>query len=251
MRPLKQFQALLARLGILAYRKKCLSYGLEMPYDIERLFGQPRTVLDVGANVGQTARELSRAFPAARVYSFEPVPTTFEQLKRNTAGLSNVRCFLFGLGAAEEQATIRLAASDARNSLLNQSDAGEGPTATITIKKGDEWAAGEGVTSIDLLKTDTEGYDLEVLRGFGGMLKEGRIRAILAECEFDRVTPEPHTSFLELHRFLTPQGYRVVTFYTDHATPRGLAWGNVLFAYVAEGGEAKQENAPGGAVATG
>lgn len=45
-----------------------------------------RTIIDVGANVGQFAQMINRSFPQARIYSFEPLPDIFAELKkcRNT-----------------------------------------------------------------------------------------------------------------------------------------------------------------------
>jgi FkbM family methyltransferase len=233
-RTLKFLQSILARYGVLVYRQQLLPYGVDPAFDIKRLFGGARCIVDVGANVGQSATYYAKAFGDATVYSFEPVGSTFAQLKANTRGEKRIRCFEQGLGAHEHEATIRLTCPT-QSSLLNAASDGDSRenTATVSITTGDAWAAAQGVGSIDLLKIDTEGYDLEVLKGFAGMLSRGKIKAVLVECEFDRVTVEPHGNFFELYRLLTGYGMRIVTFYTDSATPRGMAWGNALFAVVA------------------
>ncbi|HYE60896.1 MAG TPA: FkbM family methyltransferase [Phycisphaerales bacterium] len=233
MRPIKTLQSLLARAGVLVFRKRLLPFGIVPAYDVERLFGAPATILDVGANMGQTALEYARAFPGANIYAFEPVPATYEQLRTNVAHLPRVRAIPFGLGAREETVAIELGQADERNSVLNRAGAGATNTAMVRITTGDRWMAGEGLTSIDLLKIDTEGFDVQVLRGFEGTLAAGRVRAVMVECEFDRVTPEPHSNFRDIDQLLAPLGFRVVTFYTHCATPKGMAWGNVLFVHAA------------------
>src|SRR5687768_15429271 len=40
-----------------------------------------RTILDVGANVGQFAILAHEVFPSAKIFSFEPLPECFEVLK--------------------------------------------------------------------------------------------------------------------------------------------------------------------------
>jgi FkbM family methyltransferase len=59
-------------------------------------------VFDVGANIGMTAAYLAGSFPSAKIFSFEPLPPTFEVLKRNIADhkLTNVKAFDFGLSDA-------------------------------------------------------------------------------------------------------------------------------------------------------
>ena len=45
-----------------------------------------RTVLDIGANIGQSARFYRQVFPNALVYSFEPLPTAYRELKEWAQG---------------------------------------------------------------------------------------------------------------------------------------------------------------------
>ncbi len=52
---------------------------------------------------------------------------------------------------------------------------------------------------------------------------------MLVECEFDRVRPEPHTSFFELYEHLTKRGMGFTTLYTDSVFSNRFAWGNALF----------------------
>ena len=40
------------------------------------------TVLDIGANIGQSARIYGRIFPNALIYSFEPLPKVYESLEK-------------------------------------------------------------------------------------------------------------------------------------------------------------------------
>src|SRR5882724_7721970 len=145
MRLIKAVQTVLARCGIMAYRRKFLPIGIDVTYDIRRLFGPVSVILDVGANQGQTALQFARGFPGARIYSFEPVPGTFSRLKANTAGTSAIRCFPVGLGAHAHVTTIRVDAHE-HNSLLNAAPAGSSEdTATLSITTGDAWALTEGI----------------------------------------------------------------------------------------------------------
>jgi hypothetical protein len=88
---------------------------------------------------------------------------------------------------------------------------------------------------IDFLKTDTEGHDLDVLRGAEGLLRSGRIDTIVSEFGMEDADIE-HTPLLELIAYLKPFGYHVVWFYEPDIRPAGkgvsahhIDYGNVLF----------------------
>ena len=124
--------------------------------------------------------------------------------------MCRVRCFEVALGAHDGDVTIRLAERSGHNSLLNVADPGL-ETVTLPVTRGDAWASANDVDHVDVLEIDSEGYDLEVLDGFDGLIAAGKVQTVLVECEFDRVRPEPHTSFFKLHDYLTPRGMGFTT----------------------------------------
>lgn len=65
--------------------------------------------IDVGANVGLTTMVMSQFYE--KVYSFEPVPSTFSLLQKNVKKnkLGNVQIFNVGLGAEEKETEIAFA----------------------------------------------------------------------------------------------------------------------------------------------
>jgi hypothetical protein len=104
----------------------------------------------------------------------------------------------------------------------------------------DDFARSHGVQQIDLLKTDTEGFDLEVLHGAQAMLSAGAIRFVLSEVTFDAMDSY-HTSFTKVFEYLAAHGFRFVDIY-DHDyvsfSPRRppLAYCNALFYRPLAGG---------------
>jgi FkbM family methyltransferase len=224
----RRLQRLLAGRGLAVHRRKSLRYGVDPMLDLERLLPRVETIFDVGANEGQTALSFARAFPDAEVFSFEPVPSTFSILELRTADTPTIHCFRDALGETDEDVTIDLAAKSGQNSLLRTAEPGPG-TATVHVTPGDTWTSVHDVAHIDVLKVDTEGYDLRVLRGFEGLIGAGEVDAVLVECELDRVRPEPHASFFDLFEFLRGRGMGFTTLYTDSVFARQFAWGNALF----------------------
>src|SRR5438132_1013505 len=59
------------------------------------------TIFDVGANQGQFATTAIYYYPDATIYSFEPLPDTFNKLKRNTRKNKNIFHYNFALGNSE------------------------------------------------------------------------------------------------------------------------------------------------------
>jgi FkbM family methyltransferase len=224
----RSIQRLLAARGVVVHRRDHVRYGSDPLLDLERVLPRIRTILDVGANEGQTALPFARAFPDARVFAFEPVPHTFSTLRARTADIHRIRCFELALGPYDGEATITLADKSGQNSLLNVAEPGPG-TITVSVMRGDTWASAHDVDHVDVLKIDAEGYDLEVLAGFERLLAASHVRAVLVECEFDRVRPEPHTSFFALYEHLTARGLGFTTLYTDSVSANRFAWGNALF----------------------
>jgi FkbM family methyltransferase len=224
----RRIQRLLAARGIVVHRRDNVRFGTDPLLDLGRLLPRIRTVLDVGANEGQTALPFARAFPEAQVFAFEPVPQTFSTLRARTANVDRIRCFELALGDYDGEATISLADKSGQNSLLNVAEPGPG-TITVPVARGDTWASTHDVDHVDVLKIDAEGYDLEVLSGFDELLAASKVRAVLVECEFERVRPEPHTSFFALHEHLTARGLGFTTLYTDSVSANRFAWGNALF----------------------
>jgi hypothetical protein len=86
-----------AREAVLRQRFPGLKFyprGRIWPLDLEQFYEfrkcSPRIILDAGGNIGQTCLYLRKWFPKARIYSLEPVRSTFERLQRNTASHPNI-----------------------------------------------------------------------------------------------------------------------------------------------------------------
>jgi predicted RNA methylase len=64
----------------------------------------PRTVIDVGANVGQFAVAAIRLLEPAMLYSFEPLPGIVDRLQKNVAGIGVSQSCPWRLGITRAQA---------------------------------------------------------------------------------------------------------------------------------------------------
>ena len=158
-----------------ALRQKVLAATEHEP--VLRSLGPIRTVLDVGANVGQFALVARRLHPDARIVSFEPTSAAFERLEKAAAKDPDWYVYRCGLGREASTAEIHTGWMT-MNSLLPPSDYGKGRykrfsesnTEEIHIRRLDEVMdeALAGIADpVPYLKMDTQGFDLEVFAGAG------------------------------------------------------------------------------------
>jgi FkbM family methyltransferase len=212
--PVRQLKALAEEAtGIRVYRT--LPRGLDPLHDLAtQLPGLPLAVFfDVGANVGQSARKYLARFPTSTIYCFEPVGSTFRQLRENLGGHQNVRLFNLGFSESSGKAKVLLQGpSDMYRVMDPAQGSSAGTTEEVDLSTIDEFCAENGLQRVSYLKIDTEGGDLAVLRGARQMLAEQRIDAVEVEAgtnpENDR-----HVSLEALKSFLEAQRYRLFGFY--------------------------------------
>lgn len=184
---------------------------------VDRLFpGMPLTVFDVGANVGDYAKSAQAVFgPRARIFSFEPSPTTFGRLEQSIAGLPSIQAFRFGLG--ERAQSLPLYTNEDGSGLaslyhrkLDHLQIRMDRHETVDIRTLDEFAASQGVERIHLLKLDIEGHELSALHGAKRYVEEDRIDVI--QFEFGGCNIDSRTYFQDFFYLLKDryQLYRLV-----------------------------------------
>jgi FkbM family methyltransferase len=224
--------------------------GRDPLHDIKHILGSGvRTVFDVGANDGQTVRRFARTFPHADLYSFEPDPATFQRLVAAAGGLPKTQLFNLALGREAGEASLFRFAFDETNSLLRKAAGAESyvadagflrETGTIPVKVStiDAVCEASGISRIDLLKIDTQGYEVEVLRGAERMLRSAVVPLVYAEVCFVACY-ENQPLFQDVYAFLYERGFRLVGLYESGFLTRYYhVGGNALFVHQSFG-EAK------------
>jgi len=183
----KNIRALLDSLGV-RRRKTAANRGVR-----QLLLGLKRfevdLVLDVGANIGQFAREI-RAFGfAGRIVSFEPLGDAHRRLRDAAAGdkawLVHPRC---ALGDREGEIAINVAANSVSSSLLPMTHAHVGAAGasayvgreTVPLFRLDAVANPYlAAARHPFLKIDTQGFEWHVLDGAPQSL--ALLRGVLCE----------------------------------------------------------------------
>ena len=177
-----------------------------------------RSVLDVGANVGQFARRAAVAFPDATLYCFEPLPDPFAELKTwaEDAAPRRVRPFNLALGDDEGELLFHrhVTHSDSSSLLETTSECESDFPSTreqvaerVRVRRLDTVLAELGSPpEPDLLvKLDVQGYEEHVIRGAPETLR--RAAACIVEVCLDPLY-RGQATFEGLHAALGAHGLR-------------------------------------------
>jgi FkbM family methyltransferase len=190
-------------------------------------------VLDCGANVGQSARNLRQAYPDATIYCFEPVRDVCDQLVRQATAL-NIIPVQAAVSDRNGWVDINLTASSESHSLLDELE-GFNPLAEhlrvvgserVRSVRLDDWCREVGVDPADVgvVKMDVQGAELMALDGAESILRTAR--AVLLEVafvSFYRNSP----LFDQVESFMRSQGFERRALYTS---VRPDVWGDALYA---------------------
>lgn len=200
----------------------------------------PNIVFVVGAQTGQTTLELAKFTPSSTIFAIEPISKAYEELRDAVRLSPKIRPERLALGMRTGEAIMSSRGTSASNQIVGD-DFSLGRTEIVPMERGDAFCARYGVRFIDFLKTNTSGWDLDVLAGFGELLFGGRIEVIQITCS---QAPEDvrARSLQDVMGFLLPLGYRVFSFANSVRRPseeaglRSLARVDVLFRSMGPGG---------------
>lgn len=118
-----------------------------------------KVVIDVGARADDEYLNLR---PDIELHAFEPNPEFFAQLQEKIGDRPNVHLNNYGLGDVESI----LPYNNGRQAFVggDETDFTSGEQ-QLPMKTLDGYVASKGITQIDFLKIDTEGWDFKVLVG--------------------------------------------------------------------------------------
>jgi FkbM family methyltransferase len=208
---------LMRTVGYEVYNKSRLPRFLDLYVDLKHYYADIgiATIVDVGANVGQSALYFNSHYPQAKIYSFEPIEETYKKLIETTSGSKNIQCYPYALSNMPGKIKINLQKDSQTNSLRhksNNSNKEGGSVQEVMLSTLDLMAEELKWKSIDFLKVDAEGHDLDVIKGAEGLIAENAVKFILAEVDFIPECGE-HTSFNELNNYLFEKQYTLLGFY--------------------------------------
>lgn len=149
-----------------------------------------RTVIDVGANVGQFAIWAQEVLAPERIVCVEPQPDAADRIRRMARHAKcEVEVVETALGASTGRATLHVTSAGDSSSVLTPTAESQSTrpglevtrTRSVTVLTGDDLFASPPHKPV-LLKIDVQGSELDVLLGM--MLTLERVDAVLVEVSF-------------------------------------------------------------------
>lgn len=175
---------------------------------------RPEVVFDVGANKGEWSAQARQAFgESAEIHAFEPVCETHAFLEKQLAALPGPqRSHAIHAALGEIVGTVEMRVSGqfaGSNSLYQRSGSQvQGQrTERVSVQRGDAFCSNRGIRRIALLKIDTEGHEMAVLRGFNGMLAQREVDVI--QFEYGGTWIDAGVLLRDAFALLVAHGYRV------------------------------------------
>ena len=178
------------------------------------------TILDIGANRGQSILFFQNMFPDAEIHSFEPNPRLYKTLVKkfnhprihlHEAGVSSsTGTKLFYEHVLDETSGFELADTDSHyNQMKNRillTPANQSIQASYEVKviALDNFIETNPLENIDILKIDVEGHEADVLQGAKHLLESRKVRFIQMERHYDDQYVLSHKTIDDL---LTQAGY--------------------------------------------
>jgi len=190
---------------------------------INKKFSKPIVIFDVGAHYGETIKLFYKRLNIKKIYSFEASPKNFKILKRNIhkTNFNNVQIFNYGIGENVTDSYINQNIESSSSSInklnlnskylirklkiLNVKDLNSFQyKIPIKIISLDHFIEKNQIKRIDLLKIDTEGYELNVIKG---LAKYSSItRLIYFEHHYDDMILKDY-KFHDINKVLKSYGF--------------------------------------------
>jgi FkbM family methyltransferase len=192
-------------LGILNY--KSYKQSGEANFAISHLSKVKKGIIfDVGANVGNYSKSLIEVNQNVDIFCFEPHPSTFQKLLSNVNHLG-IKSFNVGVGSSNGTLNLYDYAGNDGSShaslykeVIEEIHKGQAVEHEVKIITLTAFANEHKIERVLLLKIDTEGHELEVLKGFETYIRQNKVDLI--HFEFNEMNVASRVFFKDFWEFL-------------------------------------------------
>ena len=181
-----------------------------------------KTFFDVGAERGTDSIPLAKQYPDVLFYAFEPNPYMVEHLKKESAGLTNYIIIPKAVSNFNGVSTFNINKSGYQglSSLLEYSEKAKenwrgfalnvDEKVDVEVITLESFIKENNIKKIDIFHCDTQGSDLDVLKGLGEcihIIDEGQVEAA--------IKPESlyknQNNYQETMLFLASKGFEILS----------------------------------------
>ncbi len=169
------------------------------------------TIIDIGANKGQTIERFKKIFNKPKIYAFEPTNNLIKLLDKKYVNDQNVKIFNQAVGNKNGKTIFYNYLNDELNSLHKIKDTNHKKfiKTKCKITTLDRFCLKHKLKKIDVLKIDTQGNEKNILEGAKKSLKNGVFKVIELEIilgEYYNI----NNSFFDIEQNLTINNYRLL-----------------------------------------
>ncbi len=191
---------------------------------LKKLYGQSLDiVLDIGCHRSETIKLINKVFNVKMIYAFDADKKLIEHNKK--INFSNVTFIPKGVGEIDGKKKMfkykftpinsfvepnkKSKYTKKRQKILNliYGIKKQNQIVNAELIKLDTFIRLKKIKNIDLVKIDTEGYELNVLKGFSKEIK--KVKIILFEHHYDSMLKKNY-KFSNVHNFLIKKGFKKV-----------------------------------------
>lgn len=167
-------------------------------------------IFNIGALNGVEAILFRNYLPKSQIFLFEAALVPFKLTVDNVSGIPNITPVLCGLGNVDGSKTLNLFRNPGLNSFLEEfsdlelfSDK-KILAEPVPIAKAETYCLKNKIEKVDLIWMDVQGFEIEVFKGFGNMLKD--VSIIQTECSWK---PKYHNqpSYKDVYDYLHQFGF--------------------------------------------
>ncbi|MDA7676983.1 FkbM family methyltransferase [bacterium] len=190
---------------------------------MKHLFGERLVAVDIGCNTGAVLENINSNFCESVLYGIEPNKSLIPLLKEKFGKRATI--FNIGLGSRCSEGALNITSNSHLSSELEPNDNYRRPdtiyretNSPLKLESrqgfvkitGDSFMKENSIDGIDYLSINTQGTELEILRGFSDALKHHNIKTIQIEVDFTQRYLSRQYSLADVARFMEDFDYKLL-----------------------------------------